>query len=55
MMCVLSSSSQYSMRSLPETSALLPTLAKWEMPTCRSRASCRMASPSAPLWVENAT
>ncbi len=49
------SCSQYSSRSLPDTSALLPTLMKCEMPMPSARAVSRIASPSAPLCDENAT
>ena len=49
------SCSQYSSRSLPETSALLPTLTNCEMPMPSDRAYSRIASPSAPLCDENAT
>ena len=52
---VSGSSSQYSSRSLPDTSALLPTLTNVERPTCRSAASSRIAMPSAPLCDESAT
>jgi len=52
---VSSSSSQYWMRSFPDTSALLPTLTKLESPRPRSRAYSRMASPSAPLCEDMAT
>ncbi len=52
---VSGSSSQYSSRSLPDTSALLPTLTKPERPICRSAASRRMAMPSAPLCDDSAT
>jgi len=41
--------SQYWSRSLPDTSALLPTLMKVENPNWRSAASARTARPSAPL------
>ena len=51
---VRGSSAQYSMRSLVETSALLPTETNWDMLTFRPRAYARIASPSAPLWLENA-
>ncbi len=47
--------SQYSSRSLPETSALLPTLTKCEIPSPSAPAVSRIASPSAPLCDENAT
>jgi hypothetical protein len=49
MTLVVGSPSQYCSRSLPETSALFPTLTNVERPTCRSAASFRMARPSAPL------
>ena len=49
MSSVFSSISQYWRRSLPDTSALLPTLTNVEMPRLRSPARARMASPSAPL------
>ena len=49
------SCSQYSSRSLPETSALLPTLMKWRMPMPRLRAWSRMATPRAPDCDEKAT
>ena len=48
----LGSSSQYSRRSLAETSALLPTEMKDEKPRLRSDAFSRRARPSAPLWDE---
>ena len=44
------SSSQYSIRSLPEMSALFPTLANMEIPSWICRALARMISPSAPDW-----
>ena len=47
---VASSPSQYCRRSLPEMSALFPTLMKVEMPTWRCRARASMARPNAPLW-----
>jgi len=47
--------SHHSMRSLPETSALLPTLTNCEMPSPSAPAVSRIASPSAPLCDENAT
>src|SRR5205807_2516742 len=52
---VRGSASQYCRRSLPETSALLPTLTNVERPTARSRARFRIAIPSAPLCDEKAT
>jgi len=52
---VAASFSQYSSRSLPETSALLPTLTNCEMPSPSAPAVSRIASPSAPLCDENAT
>src|SRR5205809_675284 len=55
MTAVSGSASQYSSRSLLDTSALLPTLTKDERPTRRSIASCRIAMPSAPLCDEKAT
>ena len=48
------SSSQYKSRSLPETSALFPTLTKCERPNPRLSAKERIASPSAPLCEEKA-
>ena len=55
MTCVRGSASQYSSRSLPETSALLPSDTNIERPSPRSRSSARMASPRAPDCEENAT
>jgi hypothetical protein len=52
---VSSSASQYCRRSLPEMSALFPTLAKLESPSPRRPAAARIASPSAPDCEENAT
>src|SRR6185436_21040867 len=52
---VASSSSQYSSRSLLDTSALLPTLTNVERPTPRVDASARIASPRAPLWDDSPT
>ncbi len=49
------SRSQNSSRSLPDTSALLPTLMKCETPMLRVAAYCRIASPSAPLCDDTAT
>ena len=48
------SSSQYSSRSLPDTSVLFPMLTNIEMPRPSSLALARIASPSAPLWDRNA-
>jgi hypothetical protein len=53
--CVRGSSSHHSRRSLPETSALLPTLTKLDMPRSSSRAVSRIATPSAPLCEAIAT
>ncbi len=53
--CVAGSSAQCSMRSLPETSALLPTLTNCETPTPSSLAWSRIARPSAPDCDEKAT
>src|SRR5947199_6545683 len=44
-------SSQYSTRSLPETSALLPIEANWVRPIPRSWATLRIATPRAPDWL----
>lgn len=52
---VAGSASQYSSRSLPETSALFPMLANCEMPIPRSRARSRIATPSAPDCEESDT
>ena len=52
---VAGSSSQYSSRSLLDTSALLPTLTKVESPMPRLPASARIARPSAPLCEESPT
>src|SRR5579862_6462510 len=52
---VEASCSQYWSKSLPETSALLPTLTKLDRPSPRAAASDRIARPSAPLCDENAT
>ena len=49
------SSSQYSTRSLPETSALLPIEANWVKPIPRSAAAFKIATPSAPDWLTNPT
>ncbi len=49
------SASQYSIRSLLETSALLPMLTNWDTPTPRSVAKARIAMPRAPLCEEKAT
>ncbi len=43
-------SSQYSSRSLPETSVLLPIETNMETPRPQPAASARIASPSAPDW-----
>ena len=43
------SPSQYSSRSFPDTSALLPTLTNVDRPSCRAVASSRMVRPRAPL------
>ena len=51
---VRGSDSQYSSRSLLETSALFPTLTNDESPIWRSAARRRMAMPSAPLCDDNA-
>ena len=48
--CVSSSSSQYSSRSLDETSALLPMETNAENPSPRTLAASSSASPRAPLW-----
>ena len=48
--CVSSSSSQYSSRSLDETSALLPMDTNAENPSPRALAASSSASPRAPLW-----
>ena len=45
------SSSQYSSRSLPETSALLPMEANCVSPTPRSAATFKIATPRAPDWL----
>ena len=47
---VSSSSSQYSSRSLDETSALLPMETNAENPSPRALAASSSASPRAPLW-----
>ena len=52
---VCGSSSQYSRRSLPDTSALLPTLTNVESPIWRWAARPRIAMPRAPLCDESAT
>ncbi len=52
---VESSASQYRNRSLPETSALLPTDTKLEMPMPRLVLSSINEMPRAPDWVMNAT
>ena len=49
------SSSQYSRKSLPVTSARLPTEAKEETPSRRSSANSARASPRAPLWLTKPT
>ena len=49
------SSSQYCNRSLPETSALLPTLTKDERPRPSSLAYSMIARPNAPLCEDMAT
>ena len=51
---VRGSSSQYSSRSLPDTSALFPSDANIERPRPSCVISARIASPSAPLCDENA-
>ena len=48
---VAGSSSQYSIRSLPETSALLPIETNWVRPIPRSAATFKIATPSAPDWL----
>src|SRR5687768_17906989 len=52
---VLGSSAQYEIRSLPETSALLPTETNDEMPRLSASTWSRIARPSAPLCVSMAT
>src|SRR6266542_3838932 len=52
---VASSPCQYCRRSLPEMSALFPTLMKVEIPTWRCRARASKARPKAPLWDDIAT
>ena len=52
---VAASSSQYSRRSLEETSALLPRDTKAERPSPRARACSTTARPSAPLCEANPT
>ncbi len=52
---VSGSSSQYSARSLAETSALLPIEANWVRPMPRSEAALRIATPSAPDWLTKPT
>jgi hypothetical protein len=52
---VLGSSDQYGMRSLPDTSALLPTDTKLEIPRFSRDACSRSAKPSAPLCEDSAT
>ena len=47
---VSSSSIQYCMKSLPETSTRLPALAKTETPRLRRAAEASTAMPRAPLW-----
>jgi hypothetical protein len=51
---VFGSCSQYSSRSLPETSALLPSETNIDKPRPRSRINARIASPRAPDCDENA-
>ncbi len=55
MTSVRGSSLQYCTRSLPETSALLPTETNVEMPRFRRRASSRSARPRAPLCEDRPT
>jgi hypothetical protein len=47
------SSCQYSSRSLPEVSALLPIEANWVRPSPRPAATLSTATPSAPDWLTN--
>ncbi len=54
MTLVRSSCSQYSSRSLPETSALFPSEANIDRPSPRSRIAASTASPSAPDCDEKA-
>jgi len=54
MTSVLGSFSQKRMRSLPDTSALFPTLMNCDMPMPWARAYSRMASPSGPDWLDMA-
>ena len=49
------SSSQYCMRSLPDTSARLPAETNVDRPRPRSAAHFRIAIPSAPDWEKNPT
>jgi hypothetical protein len=52
---VAGSSSQNWRRSLPETSALFPTLTNVENPSPYRPAAASAASPTAPLWDDIAT
>ena len=52
---VAGSFSQYSRRSLAETSALFPIETNWVSPRPRSAAACRMATPRAPDWLTKPT
>ena len=55
MTLVAGSFSQYSTRSLPETSALLPIETNWVSPMPSCAATLRIATPSAPDWLTKPT